>query len=48
MSRMNDIEVNNNESDKFWGKDNIVRFLKDNKLKSEPFELLRIYNQKYK
>lgn len=51
MSRMNDIEVNHNKSnelDKFWGKDNIVKFLKDNKLKSEPFELLRIYNQKYK
>ena len=51
MSRMNDIEVNHNKSnelDKFWGKDNIVKFLKDNKLKSEPFELLRIYNQKYR
>lgn len=49
MSRMNNLEVQwkKNKLDKYWGKDTLVSYLKDNKLKAEPFELLRIYNQKY-
>jgi len=51
MAKMNEIEKfweEHNMVDKFWGKDTLVPYLKDNKFKAEPFELLRIYKQKYK
>ncbi len=51
MSRMHDLEnywKENNMTEKFWGKETVVPYLKENKLKAEPFELLRIYKQKYK
>lgn len=51
MARMNEIEnfwEEHNMVDKFWGTETLIPYLKDNKLKAEPFELLRIYKQKYK
>ncbi len=51
MARMNDLEKywqENDMLDKFWGTEALIPYLKDNKLKAEPFELLRIYKQKYK
>ena len=50
MSRMNKIEEqwNKDSKDDFWGTERLIPFLKENKLKAEPFELLRIYKQKYK
>lgn len=51
MSKMNDVEhywKTNGINNMFWGTETLISYLKDNKLKAEPFELLRIYKQKYK
>lgn len=50
MSKMNELETYWKEhdiDDKFWGTETLIPYLKSHKLKAEPFELLRIYKQKY-
>lgn len=50
MAKMNELETYWKEhdiTDKFWGTETLIPYLKNHKLKAEPFELLRIYKQKY-